>query len=91
MERLENDKVLPYGTYIYIPFRTQRSSSARTCSHGPTSVVGLRAVGSAGRPRSGSRVGRRPRRGSAYQPAPTMGHKKDELERLASKITLAQT
>ncbi|MFF0816533.1 alkane 1-monooxygenase [Rhodococcus sp. NPDC003318] len=91
MERLENDRYYRYCTYAYIPF--QLASLVFACylwsaddlgwlgvpdGLGPVSRIGLAlSIGVMG--------------GIGINTAHELGHKKDDLERRLSKITLAQT
>lgn len=91
MERLENDKYYRYCTYIYIPF--QLASLVLACylwsatdlswlgidgGLGLTSKIGLAiSIGCVA--------------GIGINTAHELGHKKDDLERWLSKITLAQS
>ena len=91
MERLENDKYYRYCTYIYIPFQyasvilgaylfTASDLSWLGFDGGlswPAKIGLALSVGVLG--------------GVGINTAHEMGHKKDELERWLSKITLAQT
>ncbi len=91
MERLENDKYYRYCTYIYIPFQyasvvlgaylfTASNLSWLGFEGGlswPAKIGVALSVGVLG--------------GVGINTAHEMGHKKDELERWLSKITLAQT
>ncbi|MBN0971692.1 MULTISPECIES: alkane 1-monooxygenase [Gordonia] len=91
MEQLENDKYYRYCTYVYIPF--QLASLVMACylwtaddlswlgidgGLGLASKIGLAlSIGAMG--------------GIGINTAHELGHKKDDLERWLSKITLAQT
>ncbi|MFF3566493.1 alkane 1-monooxygenase [Nocardia jiangxiensis] len=91
MEQLENDRYYRYCTYAYIPFQLISLAFASylwTASNlswlgidgglGLASKIGLAlSIGTVG--------------GVGINTAHELGHKKDELERWLSKITLAQT
>ncbi|MGW4577389.1 fatty acid desaturase [Rhodococcus aetherivorans] len=91
MEVLENDKYYRYCTYAYIPF--QLASLVFTCylwSTGNLSWLGidggLGLISKIGLAFSVGVMG-----GVGINTAHELGHKKDDLERWLSKITLAQT
>jgi len=91
MEQLENDKYYRYCTYLYIPF--QIASLVYACYLWTTSDLswmgidgGLGIVSKIGLALSIGAMG-----GIGINTAHELGHKKDELERWLSKITLAQT
>ncbi|AKE91542.1 fatty acid desaturase [Rhodococcus aetherivorans] len=91
MEMLENDKYYRYCTYAYIPF--QLASLVFACylwSTGNLSWLGidggLGLISKIGLAFSVGVMG-----GVGINTAHELGHKKDDLERWLSKITLAQT
>ncbi|GAB2531313.1 alkane 1-monooxygenase [Nocardia heshunensis] len=91
MEYLENDKYYRYCTYAYIPF--QLLSLTAACYLWTASDLswlgidgGLGVVSKLGLALSMGVMG-----GVGINTAHELGHKKDELERWLSKITLAQT
>ncbi|WP_040816509.1 alkane 1-monooxygenase [Nocardia concava] len=91
MEYLENDKYYRYCTYAYIPF--QLLSLAAACYLWTASDLswlgidgGLGLISKLGLALSMGVMG-----GVGINTAHELGHKKDELERWLSKITLAQT
>ncbi|SDD88933.1 alkane 1-monooxygenase [Rhodococcus tukisamuensis] len=91
MERLENDKYYRYCTYVYIPF--QLASLAFACYLWTADNLswlgidgGLSLASKIGLALSIGVMG-----GIGINTAHELGHKKDELERWLSKITLAQT
>ncbi|MFE3195550.1 alkane 1-monooxygenase [Nocardia sp. NPDC059240] len=91
MEYLENDKYYRYCTYAYIPF--QLVSLTAACYLWTASDLswlgidgGLGVVSKLGLALSMGVMG-----GVGINTAHELGHKKDELERWLSKITLAQT
>ncbi len=91
MERLENDKYYRYCTYIYIPF--QYASVILGAYLFTASDLGwLGFDGRLGWPaKIGLALSVGVLGGVGINTAHEMGHKKDELERWLSKITLAQT
>jgi alkane 1-monooxygenase len=91
MERLENDKYYRYCTYIFIPFQYLTVViGAYLFTAGDLGWLGfdggLSWVAKIGLALSVGMMG-----GVGINTAHEMGHKKDELERWLSKITLAQT
>ncbi|WP_018180996.1 alkane 1-monooxygenase [Jongsikchunia kroppenstedtii] len=91
MEQLENDKYYRYCTYLYIPF--QLASLIYACYLWTSDDLswmgidgGLGVVSKIGLALSIGAMG-----GIGINTAHELGHKKDELERWLSKITLAQT
>ncbi|MFZ0832260.1 MAG: fatty acid desaturase, partial [Mycobacterium sp.] len=91
MERLENDKYYRYCTYAFIPFQyASIIFGAYLFTAGNVSWLGydgpLGWVGKLGVALSVGVLG-----GVGINTAHELGHKKDELERWLSKITLAQT
>ncbi|WP_067892745.1 alkane 1-monooxygenase [Nocardia vaccinii] len=91
MEQLENDRYYRYCTYAYIPFQLISlvfASYLWTASNLSWLGVegGLSVVSKIGLALSIGTVG-----GVGINTAHELGHKKDELERWLSKITLAQT
>src|ERR1700754_3197381 len=91
MERLENDKYYRYCTYIYIPFQyTSVTFGAYLFTASDLSWLGF--SGGLGWPaKIGLALSVGVLGGVGINTAHEMGHKKDELERWLSKITLAQT
>ena len=91
MEQLENDRYYRYCTYAYIPFQLISLAFASylwTASNLSWLGIdgGLGVVSKIGLALSIGTVG-----GVGINTAHELGHKKDELERWLSKITLAQT
>ncbi|QLY30588.1 alkane 1-monooxygenase [Nocardia huaxiensis] len=91
MEMLENDKYYRYCTYAYIPFQlASLVFAAYLWTAGDLSWLGidggLGVVSKIGLALSMGVMG-----GVGINTAHELGHKKDELERWLSKITLAQT
>ncbi|WP_067824511.1 alkane 1-monooxygenase [Nocardia inohanensis] len=91
MEYLENDKYYRYCTYVYIPFQLLSLVFASYLwTAGELSWLGidggLSLVSKIGLALSIGVMG-----GVGINTAHELGHKKDELERWLSKITLAQT
>ena len=91
MERLENDKYYRYCTYAFIPL--QLASLVFACYLWSASAVdwlgldnGLGLISKIGLALTIGVMG-----GIGINTAHELGHKKDELERWLSKITLAQT
>ncbi|MGW0175403.1 alkane 1-monooxygenase [Rhodococcus sp. NPDC003322] len=91
MERLENDRYYRYCTYVYIPF--QLASLVFACYLWTSENLGwlgieggLGLVSKIGLALSIGVMG-----GIGINTAHELGHKKDDLERWLSKITLAQT
>ncbi len=91
MERLENDKYYRYCTYIYIPFQyASVIFGAYLFTASDLSWLGF--DGGLGWPaKIGLALSVGVLGGVGINTAHEMGHKKDELERWLSKITLAQT
>ena len=91
MERLENDKYYRYCTYIYIPFQyASVILGAYLFTASDLSWLGF--DGGLGWPaKIGLALSVGVLGGVGINTAHEMGHKKDELERWLSKITLAQT
>ncbi len=91
MERLENDKYYRYCTYIYIPF--QLASLVLACYL--WSATDLSWLGIDGELGLISKIGLAISigcvAGIGINTAHELGHKKDDLERWLSKITLAQS
>ncbi|MFA3895093.1 alkane 1-monooxygenase [Rhodococcus qingshengii] len=91
MERLENDKYYRYCTYIYIPF--QLVSLVVACYL--WSAIDLSWLGIGGGLGLISKIGLAISigcvAGIGINTAHELGHKKDDLERWLSKITLAQS
>jgi alkane 1-monooxygenase len=91
MERLENDKYYRYCTYIYIPFQyASVIFGAYLFTASDLSWLGF--DGGLGWPaKIGLALSVGVLGGVGINTAHEMGHKKDELERWLSKVTLAQT
>jgi alkane 1-monooxygenase len=91
MERLENDKYYRYCTYIYIPFQ-YASVIVGAYLFTASDLSWLGFEGELGWPaKIGLALSVGVLGGVGINTAHEMGHKKDELERWLSKITLAQT
>jgi alkane 1-monooxygenase len=91
MERLENDKYYRYCTYIYIPFQ-YASVILGAYLFTASNLSWLGFDGGLGWPaKIGLALSVGVLGGVGINTAHEMGHKKDELERWLSKITLAQT
>ena len=91
MERLENDKYYRYCTYIYIPF--QLASLVLACYlWSATDLSWLGIDGGLGLiSKIGLAISIGCVAGIGINTAHELGHKKDDLERWLSKITLAQS
>jgi alkane 1-monooxygenase len=91
MERLENDKYYRYCTYIYIPFQyASVILGAYLVTASDLSWLGFDG-GLSWAAKLGVALSVGVLGGVGINTAHEMGHKKDELERWLSKITLAQT